>query len=779
MNETDQLSSTRLTEVRTLRRYFGDSPILQSGNRFLHHQDRPVHPEIERQLLTIRPSFRSKLRNALSCYLALTSTEFDLSSAPRLFRYAIVFHNFIGAIHSDDFIELSPMSRYAWTTSLIKAFKAEPSHEAIYKHIQRLKPRTNTTSPAIQGLATGFSHLKVSVKEGEYWHSWNVRNAKDVDIWLPLAGLYRKYGREWTVNLYRRIRNWAVTKHAQTIPVLPEFCTYLEQTEYSSEELKSPETMNRFWISFWNHYGVLSASTNSSKTIITDWKAHWVSFVQSVLHPSGLFGQVHSIAGPDSHALVSVTSRSESPHISSEGDCRLLVDVPTSVSDRKALDTLLREVPESIDIVKAWCRAECDESRRRYLKRRRLRNVGVARQMPAPYHVGVEKWKRSRLNPDFLANAAATFNKYGFSYPGRYRTHELYPVPLADTAYELALPTRTVLLPFASLLVCLHPKITPSFLETLEIWDKNGKLKGLFWNKGKYYLQGVKLRKGMKAQQQVELCRESLRLVQTVLLLTREARHHLKTQGNDGWRRLFLTTGKGFGTPKPLTKFAADTSGPTSVNRISLAISRICDVSSDVAHRIAIRFSLRTLRTTEVLRRALAAWSESEIAKDLGHETTDPKMLRSYIPASLLSYFNARHVRRFQNCVIIFSTEGTPYQLRATGFNSYAEMEEFLEEHDLPDLKRILEPAEKKVITPESTGTFYSVTSEKALYCWASLAQRNIRDKREGRPSRTFGEIGERLMRVLEARREIDPILDDSLSAIMNLVINEHMPESR
>lgn len=767
MRNPELLQTTRKAQIRTLRRFLGGKPIIRGRNRFLYHDQVAVHLPIEQCFEQIPKQFRTKLRNSFSCYLALTSAQIAPRPNLDLNIYADSLAGFIGAIYCNDFIELSSPTKYSWVKALIEAFQYAP---VIGIKLRHLRPSTLGPTEAIGEQVQIFQNTPLCVREAEYWYSWSAPNAKGDPLWLPFPKLYRKFGRNWTRTLFSYVKTWLAGRHATTIPVLSEFCDFLSDSNYLAEDLKSANCMHLLWEEFWSDYGTRMKNTQSSNTIIVDWYHHWCDFVKTALVSSGLFAHADNIDGPDAAAAHSVNTRGDATPKRHESDCKLLVDVPLSAGDRKALDLLLVEIPQSLNTIDAWCKASCAETMCRYLHRRRLRTKGQVRQFPAPKHVGVEEWKLSRNNPEHLANASATLDRYGLSSFDEIRLNELYPVPLAVTAYELALPTRATLLPFAAGLVALHPELTPSMLENLTLWDERGKLRYFYQVNSDWYLECVKLRSGKKAWTRIKLERRSKRLILQILLITREARKRLIQDQSDEWRFLFIDTSKGFGKPGRLKKFSSDTSRTDTVREIAKRFCQTSEISNDAAIRLATKFSLRTLRTTVALGRALKAWSEDEFSKALGHSQPDPKLLRRYIPDSLISYFHAREIRRFQNCLILHATEGTAYQLKATGFASIEQMEEFLDEQALPELKVILATRDNPQTIAPATGSFLAVASESAFFCWATLSKRNSQNKAVGLPATSLGEIGERILAFVETRRGIDPSIDDRVDEILKRV---------
>jgi hypothetical protein len=761
--EGDDARETTTTRQEMVGAGEADSQQAVSSAAILRRTARLHTYPIERCPADLQQVLRSGLQGgallyAFECYLQVSQLRFQ-PGWRRSRQLREIARGFLGALHSPRFIHLTNLTRYRY----VRAFTfVVQSLEGDYPELQQFKPSRNVTTPALAALAFEFEGTPLAQEAVEYWSGWPATNIEGREYWLPFAPIFRQFGPEWTRQLHSTTASWLKGTRAQRIPGLLEFSRFIEVGEATPEDLKDVYYITKFWRQFWDFYKTERGRTTSSRQLNADWRNHWRHFAHDILPNSGLLARgAMRFPGP-SRLGEAETALNVSNAGGEEPLGILLVEVPRTASDSAALELLIQDVPKSLDLVRKWADAECRDLFQRYRRRRSLAKYGVPRMLVGPGNNCGEEWKVDRGNPDHLANAAATFARYGYGTSDEQRLSVLYPTPLTETAKELGLPVAGSLLPFAAQLVLQHPEITPSFLEHLDLHDKNGKCVGLRRMNGCAYLVGKKNRKKMWGEQRIKLTWKTLRIVEQVILITHEARQFLKKQGKDDWRALFITTSKGFGQPRRQKRFATDTSGSHRLPHLVSQFEKQCGLTEYAARLLVRRFSLRSLRATVGVSIFIKTHSEEEMATALGHDEFEPVLLVRYLPKELLAFFRARWVAAFQTNLIVEVTLGTGYELAATGFPSYEELNEFMENNAFKRMKGILE-APAPSTPPPDDGSFYFNANEETLTLLCCAVEPELAAAPLDGPATYWAEFAVHMLPHLDSRRGMDPALDSCL----------------
>lgn len=649
------------------------TPIVATGHRLGEYQFQNCPANLARQLIAKAGERNAKI---FECFLQLTESKIS-DNWKQNRELEEVVRPFLGAIHSSRLLGLSPGRAFVVLQLLLRAFKG--IDRRLHRLLTPIAPSAIGIPEQLVEYAEQFEKQNLNSAAQQFWSGWPVKNVVGQTYWLPLVATHQKFGALWTQRLHEAVAVQFSGSRAVRVPALSEFTKFLKEDPISAEELRNPFFLPSFWRRFWDYYRTTRKA--SVRKLHEDWKNHWCSFVATTLVGSGLLAKTPGrMPGPDKNG---------EPAGGKSDFGLLLVEIPPSASDTRALEKLVAAIPRAIDFIKIWSESECQDLYSKYRRRRVLAIRGTPRiKSTTGINTGA-RWLVSNANPDRLANSAASFALHGFNAsPGELSL--LYSTPLPETARDLGLPVAGSLLPFAAQLVLEHPEITPSFLENLKLYNKNGKLTGFSRQDGGSYLIGEKGRKGRGGQQPILLNHRSSRIVWKLILITAAARIHLRELGDDAWRSLFLTTGKGFGRPRPVKRFATDTSGSERVTQLSEQFVHRCSVDQATARALAERFSLRTLRQTVALGEVVKTHSEEAMSEALGHARFDPLLLARYLPEPFLAFFRERWLRAFQTNLLIEVTKGTGYELLATGLTSRQEIEEFLEANALPHLAAVL-----------------------------------------------------------------------------------------
>lgn len=706
------------------------------------------------------PQNRRALR-LLECFLQVTGKHLG-DDCVRNGELAGLLPLFIGALYSARFVSLTSARRYEYVSTVLAALKGiDPALDQV---AQSLKPRPHSPTPEITAQIACFDSFKLNPVAVTIWHGWPIKNLKGKTGWLPLRGVYLKFGATWTQRLYLAVRGWYAGGRGEKIAGLAQFLKFIcSDEETTAASLSDPILVGAFWWRFWEYYKTDRGKTTSNRQLLLDWEGEWTKFAKLVLTGPNLLAQsAFPFPGPRTSSERAYSGGS----VRGDGDLGiLLVEVPPNVTDQAALEHILSEVPKRLETVQLWADHEARVVWERYRARQKLAAIGTPRCVTAssPTNNG-EHWKVHWANPAVMANAAATYRQHGYqTATTERRLIQLYPKPINRTATLLGVPVASSLLPFAAQLVLEHPAITPSFLESLCLYDKNGKLSGVRKIDGGWYLVGTKHRKGVdKAEQQIQLNHKSSRVIAQIVAITNDARAFLKQAGDANWRFLFLSTGRGFGYPRPITRFATDTSMPSRLAAIQRSFSAVASLSPADAAELASRFSLKTLRATVGLRAFLKTHSEAAMSEALGHRKFSPRLLSRYLPKELLALFRARWVRMFQLTLLVHVTATTPHQLRATGFRSRAEVDEFLCSTAFPGLGEMLAEVDESPPAKQGSGQFVLEANPQTLKALRDFSSETTSLGCEVAASSGpfWSELARHVLNLLEERRKMNPALD-------------------
>lgn len=654
---------------------------------------------------------------------------------------------FVGAMHSSRFCGLSSAHRYAITkvlqdvaTSLIPNFK--PVNIALFE----------VTNEA-RVLAERFERLNLSEAKLALLGGWTSTNEKGMTRTLALGDFYQLYGAKWTNQLFETLDAHFRAGKGIRVVGIKELGKFLALHRPPPEALADPLRIGGIWKLFFDYFR--SAKPKCSAATIQN---NWICFgaiATKVLPTSGLFALPYlGFPGPveaDSPTPSAGTATSAAEQEEMRASL-LLVDVPMQLSDSEALSALVASVPKALSIATRWSNAGMQDMCSRYVAWKKAAKVGQVRNwVPGSYAPGSnEVWKMSHDNPERMNNVASTYAEHGFQTGHDISVSYFYGDDLPNVARFLALPIAQSLLPFAAALVLEHPQLTPSALHMFELFNKNGELTGLRRTDSGTYMVTRKDRRGvLLGEQRIKLTAKSLRVIQRLLVLTRSVRNYLRAKGDDNWRYMFLETAQGFGYPSRVVRFTPNKS------LVASQLQTWAGLTAQEANDMAKRFTLRTIRATVGIRVAIETHSEHRMSVALGHAQFDPKLLGRYLPRQLLGYFRVRWVRAFQTALVIQVTKGTAWSLRSSGFADQAQMDEFLEKNAFPGMETALAAPVPEAGGVDKNGALFFNANPQTL---GFLARRS---KVENGPPAYWSLFGTHLFGMLQARRGIDPSLDE------------------
>lgn len=585
-------------------------------------------------------------------------------------------------------------------------------------------PNVDSWSLEFVARIKAFEARELDQERVAFWRGWVVRNVAGSEQNLRLWALHERFGKETSDQYFCACAEWFRKGRGTHIPVAQEFADYLSRYDRIVDFQDSISVGRVLGDFFGAYFSATYGAGNALPYSIRSW-ALFVSILEEHLLGKSWATPLPALPRPriqkipGSHCNVRKTSDGFSTKYA------LITPIPLQVTDSQAKELLFGEIKQEFDSLLRWARAEVAEARHRADRRKQLAAQGMVSISGASNTNTGLRHRLSHKCPQRLAHAAATFEANGLNHLRKSEARLIYPTPLDETAYELGLPQPQLLLAHAAVLVANHPSITPSFLERLELFDKNGQRTGLTKTDAGWYLRGNKMRKGAAlAQQDILLNAESLRVVEDVVEMTQRLRDWLRANGRDTWRRLFLSTPSMGSEPiawRPVQESNRQTEW------LSARFRTLGGIEADNAMSLARRFTLRRLRASAGVLVYLETGSVEQMAKALGHTEYSASLLDHYLPRPIQEFFVERWVRLFQSGIICEALKNSPFLLEASSFATMAELDEFLENHafrripaHLEDPENVggslQEPAQSSVVFGIETGTLTILISlERAV----------------------------------------------------------------
>ena len=698
-------------------------PIIQN---FKCYEDYPFEA-IDASALTLlqEPTQRSlTLRERNNLVSFLRSLECCLQVTRQYLTASKISHEtfhdtcrlFIGALNSDVFCNQSIQVKNVKTREFISLLTALRTKNHSLR-IPIVKSHVKSISLDIQSCVQLFEKSLFDEEKVWLWHGWASVSRNGRTMMLPLYPVYKRLGRDFTDRLHSACDVYLSSRRTEKAPGLKSLTRFIGQhsSDLTARDLQRPEFTTKFWRDFFVYY-VRTCMADGGKqqisTCLSNWRSGVLYFINECLIPSKLFAKPWGeLPSPPSRHVSGARTHIRTTTEGQEVKTKLLTHIPLHVSDDQAMHLLFEQIQRDHDCLVEWAKRETSNIWECYQRRISLSASGQVRIVQkSGTNSGNHQWITDRSNSDHMKNAATTFSHHGYLTNEDALLKAIYPLPLLQTATEFGLPTVDALLPHCTLLVAAHPAITPSFLERLELFDKDGSQTGFVYTNGGLHLVGYKHRRGpARSQQIIHLTDNTAEVVRQIIALTQPLRDYLKAHNDPCWRYLLLSCGKGFGYPIPVRRLAASTSIPEKIRRLSVSLGATSQLSLEQRHELATRFSLVTFRASAGVLVYLKTRSVAKMAEALGHAEYNPRLMRHYLPDSVLGFFQDRWIRIFQSGLIVEALKNSEFLLEAAGFSTIDELHIFLSHHALRIIPKHIEYPEDHPNTTESRQEKYEV----------------------------------------------------------------------
>jgi hypothetical protein len=651
-------------------------PIFTDAHCFAHYRPRAIEGSLAQALRGIgKHGGRSTAR--LECYMQLTRQTLatdELNTKEGIEK----LRGFIGAVFSERFETSTNSHRSTVACYLREALKRAGASEALAA-IARLTP--DRGNPDLQSLVAAFTAADLDEDRVLFWRGWCAQTRLGKAVHYELHGAYEKLGSSFVGRFFEALSEWQQGQ-VKGLPLVNSFSEYLASTPpFVVNNAKQVSVVVKAFIvktieTAHKDGGRIESAIQHARTFLRFLERHVFTRIWSAPLPRVPMPASIRISGAKTHVRKTAQGH--------EVKRSLITEIPLEVKDSDAIETLLGAIQKDVDLIVGWARTELEQARQRVKERKELAATGIVGRLGETNVRSGICYRRSKRCPERLNHAAATYEAIGFSHLKDRRvkiSSRIYPQPLQDVTWRLGVPSKALLLAPAAILVAAHPAITSSFLESLELIDKNGAVVGFVEIDGGHYLVGEKRRRGAElADQKILLNAETAAVVRTVIELTTPLREFLRDIGDDNWRRLFIYSNS-LGT-KPNAWNPAGTAC-YSKNWLATRLESLVSLECVSAQDLASRFSLARLRDSAAVIVYLKTGSVQRMAEALGHRRWQPSLLDHYLPRPIQQFFVDRWIRLFQAGIVCEAMKDSPLLLRASHFETMQQLDEFLKAHML------------------------------------------------------------------------------------------------
>ncbi|MGE8160336.1 hypothetical protein ACQKRQ_09260 [Paraburkholderia sp. NPDC080076] len=684
----------------------------------------------------------------LDGYLAITGQRLRVRAGKLSPRY--VLQDCGGALYSEKFVFATDKMRANLLTRL-RAIAVETntmSQEAFGS------VSTKGPTPFWDASRKEFEGRNVDPEQVELLRGWPVSNSQGGVRWFDLSEILKRYGREFAFAMQQSLQTFLRQRNQENVHGINDFLQYLAglPPDWTREHFKRPFDVYELFNQYAIHYVESRADSWSYPAI----QANWTKFCNVVKQCFTVHG---AFATPDFDVPLLPVKTSKRPYhrLTSEGEVfdKLLSPVATEFqSDEEALQTF-KILDADIATIRSWADGATANSWRRFEESRALAMQGRPRRIVEPSGRLTEGW--TDINrPDWKQNVAATFVEQGFQTTATDKHLNLRYGRncLTEASRFLALPGRGALLPHAALLVMDCPGITPALLTGIELFDDDHSVASLVDVDNQWVLDGHKLRRGVEnAQQFFGLSERAKEVVRQVLLLTAPLREFLWKAGDPNWKKLFLSCGRAFATPRPV-RFSKDVVGEH--DRIPMLAKEFMTASAlqaDDAKQLARRFSLVSLRSTVITWEFVHDNDLLKASIRAGHKRFTGKDVEPYVPPAIVRHFEQVWVRRLQIVTLAVALKGSRFLLRATGFSSMDQCHVFLKEYGLNYVDNLEERA--KSVKTETTEAIIAVDVHMLTVLESLRLAVAAADRQASPLALAWADFGERLSAYIEGVRPV------------------------
>ncbi|NNB55727.1 hypothetical protein [Pseudomonas fragi] len=507
----------------------------------------------------------------------------------------------------------------------------------------------------------------------KYYSGWWFQCREGKTKFVNLIGPYLCYGEKLTYHILDLIEcdfsrfshHSCITRQVHLKRILSLMCKLYPNREKLSL-LQDGKNVNEFVeILFANQRSNITSKGLDVKTFYKGWPTTIAVFNE-------LLTETAIMSAPEWNLLCPTYKSASECNVKEEQMIfdKAFIDVPLNFSDEKAFNAFKSALDEELSFIEESCMYAFKKEIDSHLETAEKSRLGKV----------ITNFLGLQLGVDFTeCDVCRTWQEFTYSIA---KTGIFKVIP-ARKFLQIVKPLRAhTLLPALHLLVQHHPIITPSWLTEFELFDSSGQQVNYTQSGDNWIATGFKPRAKGQEQQSIVLTNTTKCIFDEIIKITKDARDYLRSIGDDSYRRLLLSGGRGLQTPShidiitPVGKMNSDIPlRNTMLGKISRTFPR------ERVERIVARLSPRTLRDAVAIQIYLQTMSMEAVAVALGHATGETNTGERYIPSMLRYYMMERWLRLFQNAIVYEAMRDSPYMLDAMDFSTLQELDDFLLAH--------------------------------------------------------------------------------------------------
>ena len=403
----------------------------------------------------------------------------------------------------------------------------------------------------------------IDLDRKEYYNGWTVISQDGISRRYQLQKIYDTYGKEFALEIHSYIERYALKKIDSTlrssldqiIMLFNEFILVVDNIEELKYHLNHGNSYYFMLNIYHRFFARRIANGGEAHAAIKDW-SRMIAQYMSCFIEEGVFEEplypfvIPKFKKPkeDNKTLPSGGS------FTKEEQEQFYGGIPLYIKDEEVITKLQVRLENEFNHIKQALDKYVDSYIFNYKKVESFK--GKIKVRPP----GVRMTENDSINSGlgYLANTLATLKHYGINQcfnsvvdingnvldKRKFSDYILGISNKAKVFRELCRVNKNFIVAVYALLILEHPSITPSWLETWELYDKNEDMIG-FKQVGKHWIiSSFKKRKGAtQAQQDVVLTQRSKYLVETLIEMTSFERNCLKAMGDNNWRYMHLRGG--------------------------------------------------------------------------------------------------------------------------------------------------------------------------------------------------------------------------------------------
>ncbi|ARO99346.1 hypothetical protein K08M3_24190 [Vibrio alginolyticus] len=639
---------------------------------------------------------RNQILNIYAAYTLVTESERKNFSSLRILNDSQSFNmhirTFVGFIYAE--ADASLMTSYRRAMYANKIF----SHMALSLDLsfQKIDLSTKKITGDAQECIDLYRNTPLDNKKLNYLDAWAIKSKEGKELQVNLDPIFCRYGADFTKKIHIALKNYGLTTTSSSLKTeISGLCSYIlygftlhrnQTLEELNVKLSTKNAQTYFAEIMDIQFARVKILGNDEKTFYSKWLMAINTYSQCFIQTGIFDAPLKPFLTPTWKEPVNDDlSFSIGGNATQKESQRWFEGIDLHIKDEEAVNTIHLRLNKDLNHIKTVCAHIFEQT-----KTIHTRNVSYAQEGNIKPLINPTHGTRFPIGLGHLKNTITTFYHHGI---GADSSHYLQFLGFKDSnaqtlAKELALPTRTTMNAILSLLILAHPKITPSWFQEWELFDKKGRQVGFKKVGNQWVAVSLKKRRGVTlAQQEVILNKDTKAIVDFLIEHTAIARTRLKSLGDRNWRKMIIiaTHNKAIVYSNLNNSLSLDPGFYHELKNNEYLPNNSVLNQGDI-NVISEIFSLRSLRRHRGLQIYLETESMSAVARALGHKEINLKLLEgSYLPKPLMDFFIDRVIRQFQNAILFEAMKDSQYLLDAIDI-SEKNISEFLVNHGISDI---------------------------------------------------------------------------------------------